>query len=349
MNTDNTNSKNFYNKYGFYFFLATLGFSCLWAVYFLVFNNSIDLGEYDKLVEQAQTEALNEMEKAKPWIATENLIAYGNKVYTAQCALCHGSKGLGDGTPGLIPPPRNLVEGKWRLGGSSKDLFLTLQKGIEGSSMVSFKHLSKLDRWALVHYIRSITNNKVSDNEKNWKNLPVKLFSFLAISLFLWISSFGSLAEKSYRADETPHPLKNITVKERLGDPIDLNLVFFNEQNQSLALKEYFGSAPVLMTVIYYNCPSLCNFHLNGLFEGFEKLASDWTAPYQFVLVSMDSTEKSSLAKEKKSNYLKKFKGLKGKNIHFLTGSEKSIKKLTESLGFSFRWMKRHSNLLTIL
>ena len=165
----NKASENFYNKWGFYFFLATLGFSCLWAVYFLVVENTIDLGEYDGQIKQAQinpSESLSLEEQAKPWISTKNLVAHGNKIYQAQCALCHGAKGLGDGTPGLIPPPRNLVEGKWKLGGSSKVLFITLQKGIEGTSMVSFKHLPKIDRWALVHYIHSITKNKVPDNEK---------------------------------------------------------------------------------------------------------------------------------------------------------------------------------------
>ena len=174
--------------------------------------------------------------------------------------------------------------------------------------------------------------------QKNWKSLLFRLFSLLAIGLFSLIVSFIGLAEKSYRADETPHPLKDITIKEHLGQAIDLNLVFVNEQNQRLALKEYFGSKPVLMTVIYYNCPSLCNFHLNGLFESLEKLSSNWRAPYHFVIVSMDSTEKASLAKEKKINYFKEFKGLKKENIHFLTGSKDSIKKLTDSLGFSFRW-----------
>ena len=147
-----------------------------------------------------------------------------------------------------------------------------------------------------------------------------------------------ALSQKNYRADEAPHPLKNISIKEKLGGSIDLNLVFVNEKNQNLALKKYFGSEPVLMSIVYYNCPSLCNFHLNGLFEGLQQLSSHKNLPYQLVIVSMDSTEKPSLAKEKKINYLKEFKELKEEKIHFLTGSKDSIKKLTESLGFAFYW-----------
>ena len=175
MSADNKKTDSFYNKWGFYFFIATIVFSCLWPAYFLVFKNSIDLGEYDRSAQLPQAQGLSEEEQARPWVSTEDLIAHGNKVYTAQCAVCHGAKGLGEGSPGLIPPPRNLVEGKWKLGGSSRDLFITLQKGIEGSSMVSFKHLPELDLWALVHYTRSITNNKVPDNEEELEEFAQNL------------------------------------------------------------------------------------------------------------------------------------------------------------------------------
>ena len=174
--------------------------------------------------------------------------------------------------------------------------------------------------------------------KKNWKNLLRRLNSFLIISLVCSIFPLILWAEKNYRADEAPHPLKDITVKEHTGNSIDLNLTFTDETNQSIKLKKYFQSEPVLMSIVYYNCPSLCNFHLNGLFEGLEKLSSSWTAPYQLVFVSMDHTEKPPLAKEKKVNYLKEFKGLKGTDIHFLTSSKDSIKKLANQLGFAFRW-----------
>jgi len=133
----------------------------------LIFQNRIDLREEGKPLKQtADLQKEAPQETGTDWISTKQTISQGQKVYTTQCAVCHGTKGLGDGTPGLIPAPRNLVEGKWKNGGSSKDLFTTLQKGMEGTSMVSFQHLSKSDRWALVHYIRFITKNKVQDDKK---------------------------------------------------------------------------------------------------------------------------------------------------------------------------------------
>ncbi len=100
--------------------------------------------------------------------ASADTIALGKKVYTSTaCWSCHGNTGNGKGPAGmnLIPKPRNLIEGNWVKGGSSIELFKTLTDGFgAGSSMVSYKHLSVNDRWFLVHYIRSITKNKVADD-----------------------------------------------------------------------------------------------------------------------------------------------------------------------------------------
>ena len=165
------NKRADYNKYGLFLLLLVTLFSVVWIVWLSFSKSSIDLGEFEeaKQAESQQKEAANgtkEDTQAPPWIASESLIQQGLKLYQTHCAVCHGPKGLGDGTPGLVPPPRNLVEGKWKQGGSLRELFITLQKGSEGTSMVSFKHLSKEDRWALVHYIQSITKQKVVDDAK---------------------------------------------------------------------------------------------------------------------------------------------------------------------------------------
>jgi mono/diheme cytochrome c family protein len=110
----------------------------------------------------------------EPWVATAEITAYGKTVYGTNCAMCHGAEGNGDGpaASGLIPPPRNLVEGKWRLGGSQVALYDVLTNGIAGTSMAPWGHLPEVDRWAMVHYIQSITKNKVDK--------PDELKEFLA-------------------------------------------------------------------------------------------------------------------------------------------------------------------------
>ena len=142
-------------------------------------------------------------------------------------------------------------------------------------------------------------------------------------------------SEKLYRADEAPHPLKDIQVKENIGSSIDLNLKFTDEKGEVQTLKSYFKERPVLMTIVYYNCPSLCNFHLNGLWTALNELK--WK-DYEFVVVSMDETEKADMALQKKTNYLQEFPKVLSDRVHFLTGSKSAIETLTKALGFAFRW-----------
>ena len=162
-------SDSSYNKHGLLFLIGTTVLSLLFIGYISFQQNEIDLEE------QTQAVSSSEGSDSRDWISSDSLIQKGQGIYKAQCALCHGPKGLGDGNPGLVPPPRNLVEGKWKMGeGSAERLFQTLFEGIPNSSMVSFKHLPKIDRWALVHYIRSITKNKVKDDPKKLEEFAKK-------------------------------------------------------------------------------------------------------------------------------------------------------------------------------
>ena len=160
-----TSSGSAHNRQGLLFLLTAAGISCACIAYFALMRGEIDLGELEGGAADSEAESLlTEEERAAPWQSSAGLLEHGEKLYRTHCALCHGPKGRGDGSgaAGLDPPPRNFVEGKWSQGGSLKALFITLQKGVEGTSMISYRHLPKEDRWALVHYIQSVTQNKVS-------------------------------------------------------------------------------------------------------------------------------------------------------------------------------------------
>jgi len=59
--------------------------------------------------------------------------------------------------------------------------------------------------------------------------------------------------------------LKTVGVDEHLGRNIDLNLTFIDENGQSVALKDFFHKGrPVILDLVYYACPQLCNLILNG-------------------------------------------------------------------------------------
>lgn len=165
-----------YNRGGFIAFLFSMIFSLTFFVYVAWIHPGIDLKEVpdeaigDDIVIAGDTAPgdLDVSAVAEPWISSEELIAHGNKVYQTNCAVCHGSSGRGDGPAGraLNPPPMNFVTGQWHQGGDRVSIYQTLIDGVPGTSMVSFKHLPKVDRWAMVHFVRSLGEKKVEDNDE---------------------------------------------------------------------------------------------------------------------------------------------------------------------------------------
>jgi len=162
------------------------------------------------------------------------------------------------------------------------------------------------------------------------------LFKFFLI--FFSVVSWAYNPRDTYVAHKPPKELQDLNIKEHLGKSIDGNLVFVNEDSKNVLLNDYFRQKPVLMTIIYYNCPSLCNFHLNGLFKGLEQISLRSDKDYNLLVLSMDSSEKATLARQKKINYLNQFSKMNTKGVHFLTGSKRSIQNLADQLGFVFRW-----------
>ncbi len=164
-----------YNRGGMIAFVFSMVFSLVFFFYISLMHQGINLKEIPEEAmsggspsgEGAAAVAAVDISKIeKPWEPNDDMVTHGAKIYKANCTACHGDKGAGDGPAGmaLIPPARNLIEGKWKKGGDSIALYKTLHDGIEGTSMAAFKHLPKQDRWALVQFIHSITKNKVADD-----------------------------------------------------------------------------------------------------------------------------------------------------------------------------------------
>nr|WP_320134146.1 cytochrome c [uncultured Holophaga sp.] len=108
------------------------------------------------------------------------LIARGRTVYAETCATCHGAEGQGDGpaAKGLKPPPRNFsVKDGWTLGPGIPQLYQTLEKGIPGTSMLSYSYLSKRDRMALVHVVQGFGHFQRGPEDPKGMETLARLFA----------------------------------------------------------------------------------------------------------------------------------------------------------------------------
>ncbi len=104
----------------------------------------------------------------KAAVPTAELIARGKELFQTTCSSCHGENGQGDGPTSvtLNPKPRNFhVLTEWKNGSKISQIYKTLQDGIAGSAMASFNYLSPLDRFALIHYVRSFSTAQPVDSQ----------------------------------------------------------------------------------------------------------------------------------------------------------------------------------------
>lgn len=140
--------------------------------------------------------------------------------------------------------------------------------------------------------------------------------------------------------EETPKELKDIGIEEHLGANVDLGLVFKDENGQPITLGSLTSKhKPVLLSLAYFGCPSLCSFHLNGLNDAFKQMPAPVGQEFEFVVVSIDPRETSELAKQKREAYVKAYGRTDSINgWHFWTGTQESVSRLASQVGFKYRW-----------
>jgi protein SCO1 len=142
-------------------------------------------------------------------------------------------------------------------------------------------------------------------------------------------------------ANVRPPQLEGVGIDEHLGRPIDLSLTFIAENGYPVALSEYFHQGrPVILNLVYYNCPMLCTLVLNGQTEALR--AIPWTPgkEYEVVTVSIDPRESFDVSRKKKAIYMGSF-DRPAPGWHFLVDHDGNAKKLAEMAGFHYRYDPR--------
>ncbi|HLY98658.1 MAG TPA: SCO family protein, partial [Candidatus Angelobacter sp.] len=134
--------------------------------------------------------------------------------------------------------------------------------------------------------------------------------------------------------------LDQVGIDQHLNQRIPLDAKFVDETGQTVALRQYFGSRPVLITMVYYQCPMLCSQELNGLTSSLNVL-SQFSVGREFdvITVSFDPTETPEMAAENKKKFLERYRRPgAAQGWHFLTGKKDQIELLSQALGFRYAW-----------
>jgi len=161
-------------------------------------------------------------------------------------------------------------------------------------------------------------------------------FRFLALIVYASVL-YGGVPALGQEA--LPPALKDVGIDQRLNAQAPLGLEFKDETGNKVQLRQYFGRKPVVLSLVYYECPMLCTMVLNGMLRSFRAMKLDVGRDFEVVTVSFDPGDTPELAAAKKQGYIERYERQDAAGgWHFLTGEETAIRELTRAVGFRYKY-----------
>jgi protein SCO1 len=171
---------------------------------------------------------------------------------------------------------------------------------------------------------------------------------FAAVALILCGTSIGAFSQAMSKgimsppANVRPPGLRNVAVEQRLNEQIPPQLVFRDETGQTVRLGDYFGKRPMILNLVYYQCPMLCGEVLSGLESALRVLKFDIGKEFDVLTISFDPRETPEMASTKKAEFLQRYKRAGAEQgWHFLCGPQESIAGLTKAAGFQYEFIEK--------
>jgi protein SCO1/2 len=165
-------------------------------------------------------------------------------------------------------------------------------------------------------------------------------------SLLTVYAQYAQPPQGGLASQQPPDTLKNIGIDQRLDSPLPLDAVFKDEAGRAVRLGDYFGKGrPVVLSLVYYKCPMLCNQVLNGLVGGIRGQNFLVGKDFDVVTLSFDPRETPQDAAEKKKITLGDLRRaddpIAASGWHFLTGEKSQIDAVADAVGFRYAFDAR--------
>jgi len=160
----------------------------------------------------------------------------------------------------------------------------------------------------------------------------------LAIAALALLMLASSTAEA--KAPTSAEITKRVGIDQRLNEQVPLHLEFRDSSGKMKRLDQIIdGKKPVILTLVYYECPMLCNVVLDALTNIMSDTGLDVGKDFEVLTVSFDPKETSVQAQKKKELYMSRLSTRIPRDAwHFMTGSPENVKTLAKSVGFRYEY-----------
>ncbi|NKB25749.1 MAG: SCO family protein [Kiritimatiellae bacterium] len=137
-----------------------------------------------------------------------------------------------------------------------------------------------------------------------------------------------------------PNEYEEISFQQKLDSQVPLDLFFRDETGEKIQLQDYFKQdKPLILSLVYYECPMLCTLVLNGLVDCLKQVPFSVGKEFNVLTVSFNHEETHVLGNAKRNTYLADYNRTDAKQgWHFLVGEKEPIAALAKSVGFRYKY-----------
>ena len=164
------------------------------------------------------------------------------------------------------------------------------------------------------------------------KTLLKIITKFFCLLYLLYFVSSTSI----YSKELLPEEFKIAKIEEKVASQVNLDSSFYDSDGNKVSFKDLLNEKPVLLNFVYYTCPRLCHFLVDGIVDGLNGLDKNFYSDFNIISISFDDRDNVNNAKSFKDRYIKKLNSKENINWKFLVSADNNIKSFTNSVGFNF-------------
>lgn len=159
------------------------------------------------------------------------------------------------------------------------------------------------------------------------------------VAVFTLWSAGALMGQSAPPPNHKPMILNGVGIDQKLNVQVPPDLLFTDDTGHDVHLGDYFGKKPVILALVYYDCPMLCTMVLNDMSRAMNAMKMSCGDQFEIITVSFNPRETYHLAAQKKAQYLRTYqRPTAAQGWHFLTGTEPMIERLTSTVGFHYVW-----------
>jgi protein SCO1/2 len=172
------------------------------------------------------------------------------------------------------------------------------------------------------------------------RNILVVALVTMSACVSAWSQAAPKLQPGEAVPNQKPSILDQVGLDQRLNQQVPLDLAFVDDHGQPVQLRQYFGGKPVILMLVYYQCPMLCTQVLNGFTGAMNGIVRfNIGREFNVVTVSIDPRDTAQDAAAAKERYLQRYRRPEAEQgWHFLTGKKDQIDALAQAVGFRYAW-----------